>query len=690
MTNNMMAKMSLGAGAGKVSGFLSNVSIRAKILAGFGVVVLLLGVVAGFGYFGLQTVGHEVDELNEVVHEASLVTKIEAEFLKLKTHAREFANLGHEEDAKEVKTLAEELNPLIATALKSLKHQPQMHRKMVDLSHEFDIYIQDFHKAETLRHEFQKLIHERLEPEGEKIVEDLDLLIKEAARVGNRDAMTYATTAREHALKARLYANILIGRKDESFGPKVEHETAEFQTALTALGKAARTEKEKKLHAEAQNLLNDYKVTFEKIHKDELELRKLVDHEMKEAGAKIAEDAEWIEAEAAKIEQRIKAEVDDNIKYAEMEMLIIGAVGFFAGLVLALLIGSGISRPVNAMTSAMGRLADGDLEAEIPAQGRGDEIGQMAAAVQVFKESAIRNKELEAEQEAAKVRAEEEKKIMMNDLADSFENTVGNVIEGVASAATEMRSSSESMSAIADQTKSQSMSVASGSEEASANVQTVASASEQLASSISEISRQVNDSAAIAKRAVVRAEETDEQIQGLAATAHKISEVVSLITAIAEQTNLLALNATIEAARAGDAGKGFAVVAGEVKELASQTAKATEEISAQIGSIQSATNESVNAVKEIRQTIGEIDAIGSAIAAAVEEQGSATQEIARNVEQAAAGTQEVSSNIVMVTQAAGETGEAANDMMSASGELSQQSELLRNEVGKFLALVRAA
>ena len=690
MTNTKIANISLGAGAGKINGFLSNVSIRAKILAGFGVVVLLLGVVAGFGYFSLKTIGHEVDELIEVIHEASLVSKIETEFLKLKTHAREFANLGREEDAKEVKTLTEKLNPLIATALKSLKHQPQMHKKMVDLNHEFDIYIKDFHQAETLRHEFQKLILERLEPEGEKIVEDLDVIIKGAAREGNRDAMTYASTAREHALKARLYTNILIGRQDNSFGPKVEHEFAEFQTALDALGKAVRSEQEKKLHAETQQLLNDYKVTFEKIHKDELELRTLVDHGMREAGAKIAEDAEWIEAEAGKIEQNIKTEVDENIAYAEIEMVIIGLAGLAAGLLIAFLLGAGIARPVISMTSAMGRLADGDLEAEIPAQGRGDEIGRMASAVQVFKDSAIRNRELEAGQEAAKLRAEEEKKAMMNDLADSFESSVGNVIEGVASAATEMRASSESMSAIADQTKSQSMSVASGSEEASTNVQTVASASEELASSISEISRQVTQSAEIAQRAVARAEETDEQIQGLAETANKIGDVVNMITAIAEQTNLLALNATIEAARAGEAGKGFAVVAGEVKELASQTAKATDEISAQIGSIQGATDSAVGAVKDIRQIIGEMDEIGSAIAAAVEEQGSATQEIARNIEQAALGTQDVSSNIAMVTQAAGETGEAAVDMMSASGELSEQSEMLKREVGKFLTSVRAA
>ena len=359
-------------------------------------------------------------------------------------------------------------------------------------------------------------------------------------------------------------------------------------------------------------------------------------------------------------------------------------------LVLATLIGRGISNPIGAMTGAMGTLASGDLDVEIPSQENKNEIGDMAAAVQVFKENAIRVKEMEAEAKEQEKRAAEEKTRLMNKMADDFQASVGGVVGTVSSAATELQSSAQSMTAISEETSAQATAVAAASEEASTNVQTVASAAEELSSSIGEISRQVSQSTQIAGSAVTAAQKADEMVQGLAMSAQKIGEVVELITDIADQTNLLALNATIEAARAGEAGKGFAVVASEVKNLANQTAKATEEIGSQISGIQGATQDSVQAIQSITKTIGEISEIASAIAAAVEEQGAATSEIARNVEQAAAGTGEVSSNIQGVTQAAAEAGSTSSQVLGAATELSQQSELLKSEVEKFMAQVRKA
>jgi methyl-accepting chemotaxis protein len=360
--------------------------------------------------------------------------------------------------------------------------------------------------------------------------------------------------------------------------------------------------------------------------------------------------------------------------------LIITAIGVFFA--------RSITNPIANMTSVMGVLANGDLTVIVPSTERHDEIGEMAAAVEVFKANGIRNKEMEAEAEAQKIQTEKEKRQVMLKMADDFEASVGGVVNAVSSASTEMQSSAQTLSATAEQTSRQSAAVAAASEEASTNVQTVASASEELSSSISEISRQVAQSTQIASAAVAEVEGANEKVQGLAEAAKKIGEVVALITDIADQTNLLALNATIEAARAGEAGKGFAVVASEVKNLANATAKATEEISAQIGGIQGATQDAVTTIGSIGGTIAKMNEIASAIAAAVEEQGAATQEIARNVEQAAAGTNEVSTNIDGVNQAAADTGHSAGELLTAATELSQQSEMLRGEVDKFLANIR--
>lgn len=349
-----------------------------------------------------------------------------------------------------------------------------------------------------------------------------------------------------------------------------------------------------------------------------------------------------------------------------------------------------IVRPVRAMTSAMARLASGDTGIAVPAVDRHDEVGDMARAVGVFKDKMIESERLRADQELQKERLAADQRAALHRLAGEFERTVGGIVGSVASAATEMERTAQSMSATAEEASRQSTAVSAATVQATNNVQTVATAAEELDASISEIGRQVAQSARIAQDAVRQAALTNTTVEGLAAAAQKIGEVVELIQSVAGQTNLLALNATIEAARAGEHGKGFAVVASEVKSLANQTGKATEEIAGQIQAIQAATGEAVTAIQGIGVTIGRINDIASGIASAVEQQSAATREIAGNVQQAAQGTNEVSANITGVTQASSQVGAAAAQVLSSAGELSRQSERLRQEVETFLTSVRAA
>lgn len=348
-----------------------------------------------------------------------------------------------------------------------------------------------------------------------------------------------------------------------------------------------------------------------------------------------------------------------------------------------------ISQPIVAMSGLMRRLADRDLAVEILGTGRKDEIGQMAKAVEIFKQNAITAHQLEVEKAAAQ-QQREQRAAAVDQLVRGFDSTVTTILRTVSDAAGALDTTAQSMASIAEETNRQATTAASAAEQTSANVQTVASASEQMSASLLEISRQVTKSTAIANQAADEAMVTDQTVASLAEAARRIGEVVKLITDIASQTNLLALNATIEAARAGEAGKGFAVVASEVKTLASQTAKATDEIHQQVSAIQVATDESVAAIHRISATIVTVNEITATIAAAVEEQTAATAEISRNVGEAASGTEEVSSNIIQVTQAAGQTGAAASQVLSASGELSDQSLSLKQEVERFLGAIRAA
>ncbi len=363
----------------------------------------------------------------------------------------------------------------------------------------------------------------------------------------------------------------------------------------------------------------------------------------------------------------------------------------------ALVLGIGLAfwamgsvRPLRGLAGAMHKLAGGDLAIAIPGTGRRDEVGDMAAAVQVFKDNATEVQRLTAEQETAKVQAAAERAAAMNDLATRFERSVAAVVEALGTAARDLNTDARAMSAAADSTNRQTQTAVAAVEQTSSNVHSVAAAAEELSASIREISRQVAQSTGIAGQAVSQADKTSRSVSGLAEAAQRIGEIVQMIESIASQTNLLALNATIEAARAGEAGKGFAVVAAEVKTLANQTAQATQEIQAQVGQIQAATSETVTEIGAIGTVINQINEITTAIATAMEQQGAATREISRNVQQAASGTEEASKAVTNVSAVAAETGTSATHVLNAAGQLANQSDTLKAEVARFVQSVRSA
>jgi methyl-accepting chemotaxis protein len=512
------------------------------------------------------------------------------------------------------------------------------------------------------------------------------------ARIDNREdveSLFYQADAKVNALRA------LVWRFGATGETKLVDTIGHAKTHLASLLKQTRDKgDDKKLQEMVDGLgkiINRFlDVTGDSVKTEALKADIIANRTTKaveEAGS-LMEAQVGISQNNAKTSREEMSAVIAGANRINLMMTVVMVIALIASVMFSFL---GVARPMTRLNGALGEMAGGNLDVVIPGGDRGDEIGDLAKTVTVIRQNAEQKARDEAEAKAKQDQtAAERRKSDMIKLADQFETTVGEIVETVSSASTELEASATTLTATAERSQELATMVAAASEEASTNVQSVASATEELSSSVNEISRQVQESARMANEAVDQARVTNGRVSELSKAAARIGDVVELINSIAAQTNLLALNATIEAARAGDAGRGFAVVASEVKALAEQTSKATGEIGQQITGIQGATEESVGAIKEISNTIERLSEIASTVAAAVEQQGAATQEISRNVQQAAHGTQQVSSNITDVQRGASETGTASSQVLSAAQLLSGDSSRLRTEVSKFLDSVRAA
>jgi methyl-accepting chemotaxis protein len=688
-----MSKPSLSAGgeSSGLFGFFTNRKINTKIMIGFAVVLALTAVLSAISYRGFGKVTEGFDTFRQRVTVVGIVRDVDREFVALRRFVREFALSGDEALIEPAQKQRMTTAAKIRDGVNEIKN-PERHRKMVEIGEQFELYSKDFDRLVGLKQEQNKLTKEVLDPLGQKSFSEIEQLQTMAVnKAGNSNTMILAGEATKQLLLARLNVNKLLGRHDQSSADGAEKALADLKIAMTAFGTAIVNDEVRKVFSDVNANVDKYTEAYRKTVHNAHEAEVLANVEMLKMAQAIAAGAEAIKQSGIADEAKIEHETTETMASSESLVMIIAIGSMVLGIALAWLIGRAISRPVVGLCAGMRELAEGNFQVVLPGLGRGDEVGDMAQAVETFKVKAEEKARAEAEAKTKQDQvAAQQRKADMIKLADSFEGAVGEIIEAVSSASTELEASASTLTATATRAQELTTMVAAASEEASTNVQSVASATEELTSSVNEISRQVQESARIAHEAVGQARKTNDRVGELSKAAARIGDVVELINTIAGQTNLLALNATIEAARAGEAGRGFAVVASEVKALAEQTAKATGEIGQQITSIQEATHESVGAIKEISGTIEKLSEISSTIAAAVEEQGAATQEISRNVQQAAQGTMEVSSNIVDVQQGASETGSASSQVLSAAQSLSSDSNRLKLEVGKFLNTVRAA
>jgi methyl-accepting chemotaxis protein len=663
-----------------------NFRIRGRLYGGFGALIVFCAGLAGFGVWELRGIGDDITSMTIQSKNTIRVVQISSELQAIRRAILRY-DFDHDEASfTEAEKRLADTSVLLDVAIKETRAEE---RRAVYREIQMDVAELKL-KRVALGDAVKQMLagKDLLFTDGDKMAADVQKFVDAAEKT---EFSTAASALEAKVLLVRVANWRFLATRDPKGLATFKTNVGKAREEIAELDKAGLPPNLAALLAPVKAGVAKYADAFEKASAGLL----LGDELYYKAVTPLTKSAvEKTEALRSSIEGAFfetTTEANDRISSTVSMQEIVAVLAVLLGFAVAFLIARGIINPLAGLTSAMKELAEGNFGVRLPGLDRKDEVGDMAQAVEGFKAKAADKAREEAE---AKIRqdqiATQQRKAEMIKLADGFEAAIGEIVETVSSASTELEASASTLTSTADHAQELATMVAAASEEASTNVNSVASATEELSSSVNEISRQVQDSARMASEAVGQARSTTDRVSELSKAASRIGDVVELINTIAGQTNLLALNATIEAARAGEAGRGFAVVASEVKALAEQTAKATGEIGQQISGIQSATQDSVTAIREISGTIEKLSEIASTIAAAVEEQGAATQEISRNVQQAAQGTQQVSANITDVQRGASETGSASSQVLSAAQSLSADSNRLKLEVGKFLDTVRAA
>ena len=672
----------------KKIGILDRMKVATRIAAGFLVLLVIIAGISGLAASGLLSARSGFDQYAAISSNSLNIETVKGDLSEMRRNVISYIYTGNDEAKGTARQIQKQLAELLPQVIQATAH-PERRANLERMSVLLASYRANFDRMEPVRERRDELIEKEMDPTGRTARENLSRIIRSAMADSDLEAAAYGGIAQEALMLARLEATRFLADPRDEVADRFRRNAEEFEKAAAVLDGHLQNPERRRLAVETAELAKRYRSQFEELRSAAIEVDRLVNGVM----TKEANEFKDLAMRTVRMQAEARADLLSGTEHAMTRTMTLNlgfaGVALLVGLLAAWAVGRSIARPVRAMTAAMRGLAGGDLTVDIPARASRDEIGDMAKAVQIFKDNAVERVRLEQEQ-AREQAAKESRSHVVEGLIRAFDRKVTDVLDGVSAASATLGDTARGMADIAAETTRQAASSASAAEQTSANVQTVAAATEEMAASIQEISRQVSRSNAVASQAVQEAGETTASVRGLADAAGRIGDVVKLIQGIAEQTNLLALNATIEAARAGEAGKGFAVVASEVKTLANQTARATEEIAAQIAGVQGATQGAVTAIEDIGRTIASMNEIASTIAAAIEEQNATTGEITRNVQQAARGTEEVSGTIVEVNDMAGRTGTSAEQVLTASDALSRQAVDLRREVESFLAGIRAA